>query len=87
MVDPIEHQIKLTHRPGAFIHDRAFLVCGGLEGVAAQIDELQKTDAVRAAGHYEAYLADSEDAVCGVCRLLSSPNWPFCCHSQAPEVG
>jgi hypothetical protein len=62
--DPIEEQIELALRPGAFMHDRACSsFVGGLEGVAAQIDELQKTDAVRAAGLYEAYLADWEDAV------------------------
>jgi hypothetical protein len=62
--DPIEEQIELALRPGAFMHDRACSsFVGGLEGVAAQIDELQKTDAVRAAGLYEAYLADWEDAI------------------------
>ncbi len=56
--DPIEQQIELALRPGAFIHDRAcFSFVGGLEEVAAQIDILLKTDAARAAGLYETFLA------------------------------
>ncbi len=62
--DPIEQQIEQALGPGAFIHDRAcFSFVGGLGGVAAQSDEPQKTDAVRAAGLDKAYLADWEDAV------------------------
>ena len=56
--DPIENEIELALSPGLFIRDRAcFSFVGGLEGVAAQIDILLKTDSARAAGLYETFLA------------------------------
>ena len=56
--DPIEHQIELALRPGAFIHDRTcFSFVSDLERVAARIDGLIATDAARAAGLYETFLA------------------------------
>jgi hypothetical protein len=60
--DPIENEIELALSPGTFIRDRAcFSFVSGLEGVAAQIDELQKTDPARAAGLYEAFLAGCQE--------------------------
>src|ERR1017187_5325867 len=60
--DPIESEIELALSPGTFIRDRAcFSFVSGLSGVAAQIDELQKTDPARAAGLYEAFLAGCQE--------------------------
>ena len=56
--DPIESEIELALSPGLLIRDRAcFSFVGGLEGVAAQIDKLHRTDSARAAGLYETFLA------------------------------
>jgi hypothetical protein len=56
--DPIENEIELALSPGSFIRDRAcFSFVGDLEGVAARIDILLKTDAARATGLYETFLA------------------------------
>jgi len=51
--DPIERVIELALSPGAYIRDRACIsFVSRLEGVAAQIDQLQKADPARAAGRY-----------------------------------
>jgi hypothetical protein len=56
--DPIENEIELALSPGSYIRDRAcFSFVSSLVEVAAQIDELQTTDAERAAGLYETFLA------------------------------
>jgi hypothetical protein len=56
--DPVEIEIERALSPGAFIRDGAcFSFVSSLEGVAAQIDQLQKTDPARAAGLYESFLA------------------------------
>src|ERR1017187_6332417 len=56
--DPIENEIELAPSPGSYIRDRAcFSFVSSLVEVAAQIAELQTTDAGRAAGVYETFLA------------------------------
>jgi hypothetical protein len=56
--DPIENEIELALSPGSYIRDRAcFSFVSSLVEVAAQIDELQTTDAARAGGLYETFLA------------------------------
>src|SRR5271169_4023774 len=56
--DPIEQWIELALNPGVFIRDRAcFGFVSSLEEVAAGIDPLLTTDAARAAGLYETFLA------------------------------
>jgi hypothetical protein len=56
--DPIEHQIELALRPGAFIHDRTcFSFVSELEKIVGRIEGLIATDAARAAGLYETFLA------------------------------
>lgn len=56
--DPIEQHIELALNPGAFIGDRTcFAFVSSLEEVAAGIDALLRTDAARAAGLYETFLA------------------------------
>ena len=56
--DPIENEIELALSPGSYIRDRAcFSFVSSLVEVATQIAELQTTDAARAAGLYETFLA------------------------------
>jgi len=56
--DPIENEIELALSPGSYIRDRAcFSFVSSLVEVAAQIAELQPTDAARAVGLYETFLA------------------------------
>ncbi|MBI4873420.1 MAG: hypothetical protein HY822_02165 [Acidobacteria bacterium] len=56
--DPIENEIELALRPGAFIRDGAcFSFVSGLEEVAARIDALTGTEPARAAGLCETFLA------------------------------
>ncbi len=56
--DPIEQQIELAFRPGAFIRDgECFSFVGGLDQVAATIDKLITTEPSRAVGLYESFLA------------------------------
>jgi hypothetical protein len=56
--DPIETQIELALSPGVYIRDRAcFSLVNDLEGVAAQVDALTKTDPARAATLFETFLA------------------------------
>jgi hypothetical protein len=56
--DPVEGEIELALSPGAYIRDRdCFSFVSSLEGVAAQIDQLQKADPARAAGLYDSFLA------------------------------
>ena len=56
--DPIENEIELALSPGSYIRDRAcFSFVSSLAEVAAQVGELQTTDAARAAGLYETLLA------------------------------
>jgi hypothetical protein len=56
--DPIEQEIELALRPGEFIRDRACIsFVSGLEEVAAKIEGLTGTDAARAAGLCETFLA------------------------------
>ena len=60
--DPVEGEIELALNPGAYIRDRAcFSFVSSLEGVAAQIDQLQKADPARAAGLYESFLAGCKE--------------------------
>jgi len=60
--DPIESVIELALSPGAYIRDRACIsFVSRLEGVAAQIDQLQKADPARAAGLYESFLAGCKE--------------------------
>ena len=60
--DPIENEIELALSPGSYIRDRAcFSFVISLEGVAAQIDQLQKADPARAAGLYESFLAGCKE--------------------------
>lgn len=56
--DPIERQIEMALHPGAFIRDgECFSFVGGLEEVAAIIDDLIPTDPARAAALNESFLA------------------------------
>ena len=56
--DPIDNEIELALSPGSYIRDRAcFSFVSSLVEVAAQIDELQTTDAARAARLCEIFLA------------------------------
>ena len=56
--DPIEQQIELAFRPGAFIRDgECFSFVAGLDQVAATIDKLITTEPSRAVGLYETFLA------------------------------
>jgi len=56
--DPLESEIEIAFSPGAFIRDRS---CSqfveGLQEVAARIDVFLTTDAARAAGLFEIFLA------------------------------
>lgn len=56
--DPIENEMELALSPGVFIRDRAcFSFVSGLEAVACGIDSLLETEAERAAGLFETFLA------------------------------
>lgn len=56
--DPLEHEIKLALNPGAFIPDRAcFSFVSELDGVAAKIVKLTRSDPARAVTLYETFLA------------------------------
>lgn len=56
--DPIENEIELALSPGAFIRDGAcFSFVSGLEAVAARIDAFLNSEAARAVGLYETFLA------------------------------
>ena len=60
--DPIERQMELALSPGVFVRDRACCsFVSSLEEVAARIDMLLRTDAVRAAGLYETFLAGCQE--------------------------
>ena len=56
--DPIERRIELGLRPGEFIGDRAcFSFVSGLDGVAAEVRAITRSDPVRATALCEAFLA------------------------------
>jgi len=60
--DPVEGEIELALSPGAYIRDRAcFSFVSSLEGVAAQIDQIQDADPARAAGLYDSFLAGCKE--------------------------
>jgi len=56
--DPLEDEIELALNPGAFIPDRAcFSFVSDLDGVAAKIAKLTRSDPARAVTLYETFLA------------------------------
>ncbi len=66
-VDPIEHEIELALKPGAFIPDSAcFSFVGDLDEVAAKIAKLRDTDPGRSVKLYETFLAGCHEKAEGV---------------------
>ncbi len=64
MSDPIQRQIELALRPGEFVSHRAcFSFVNDLDGVAAEVRTLIRSDPVRAAGLCEAFLAGCHQKV------------------------
>jgi hypothetical protein len=62
--DPIERRIELALCPGEFVSDRAcFSFVSGLDGVAAEIRSLTRSDPARATTLCEAFLAGCHQKV------------------------
>ena len=62
--DPLEREIELALKPGAFISDRAcFKFAGELDELASRIAELEATDPARTVALYEAFLAGCYEKV------------------------
>lgn len=62
--DPLEREIELALKPGAFIHDRACSkFAGELDELASRIAKLESTDPARAVALYEAFLAGCYEKV------------------------
>lgn len=62
--DPLEREIELALKPGAFIPDRAcFQFAGELDQIASRIAKLVATDPARAVALYEAFLAGCYEKV------------------------
>lgn len=64
--DPLEQEIEVALNPGAFIPDRAcFSFVSDLDGVAAKIAKLTRSDPARAVTLYETFLAGCYEKAAG----------------------